>query len=198
MTSSPSAGDRPDGGDVVFTLGRGYRAPLLRRGAVAVTLGGIAAVLAGSGFVPLITWVAAVVFGAGALLEAVLYVWQGRFRTRLTARGIEARGYFDHFIPWSEVTGIEAGGTAIPDAEPAPLAGRPWDSPARQPLSRLTHPYEGGYRGQLASVRVIRRRDRGVLLRAPLVTSWQDDPRFEDKVQILGQWRRDYGQVDAQ
>ncbi|HTT53486.1 MAG TPA: hypothetical protein VMH35_18995 [Streptosporangiaceae bacterium] len=153
--------------------------------------------LAGSGLVPLITWAAAAVFGAGALLEAVRYVWQGRFRTRLTARGIEARGYFDHFIPWSEVTGIQAGGTAVPDAEPAPIAGRPWDSPARPPLSRVTHPYEGGYRGKLASVRVTRRQGRSVLLRAPLVTSWQDDPQFGDKVQLLGQWQHDCGQADS-
>jgi hypothetical protein len=31
------------------------------------------------------------------------------------------------------------------------------------------------------------------LLRAPLVTEWQDDPEFEDKVQTIRRWWQAYG-----
>jgi hypothetical protein len=88
--------------DVVFTPGRGYRAPLLRRAGIFLVLTVIAAFLGGSGFVPPLAWAAAALLGAAALTQGTLYLWQGRFRTRLSATGIEARGYFGHFIPWLE------------------------------------------------------------------------------------------------
>jgi hypothetical protein len=193
MATGTPAGD---GRDVVFVLGRGYRTPLLRRGAAALLLAGLAALAGGAGFAPLAAGAAAAAFGAAAAAQAALYLWQGRFRARLSARGIEARGYFDHFIPWSDVTGIEVGG-ASPDAGPAPITGTPWDSPAVQPLSRVVYASEGGYRARLAAVRVSRRRDRSLLLRAPLVTLWQGDPEFQDTVRLIGQWWRGYGQGPA-
>ncbi len=61
----------------------------------------------------------------------------------------------------------------------------------------VVHASEGGYRARLATVRVSRRRGRSLLLRAPLVTSWQDDPEFQDKVRLIGQWWRGYGQGSA-
>ena len=48
--------------------------------------------------------------------------------------------------------------------------------------------------GKMATVRVARRNGRSVLLRAPLVTSWQDDPDFDDKARVIRQWWHDYGQ----
>lgn len=181
--------------DVVFTPDRGYRAPLLRRAGIFLVLTVIAAFLGGSGFVPPLAWAAAALLGAAALTQGTLYLWQGRFRTRLSATGIEAQGYFGHFIPWSEVTGLDIGGFTVPDAETAALTGTPWNSPVTQPLSRAAFNSEAGYRGKLATIRVARRNGRSVLLRAPLVTSWQDDPGFDDKARVIRQWWHDYGQA---
>ncbi len=189
-----SAGDPGAGSDVVFTPGRGYRAPLLRRAGILLMLTAIAAFLAGSGVVPPLAWAATVLLGAAALSQGTLYLWQGRFRTRLSATGIDAHGYFGHFIPWSEVTGLDIGGFTVPDAEAAAITGTPWNSPVTQPLSRATFNSEAGYRGKLATIRVARRNGRSVLLRAPLVTSWQDDPGFDDKARVIRQWWHDYGQ----
>jgi len=192
-----SADDPGAGSDVVFTPGRGYRAPLLRRAGILLMLAAIAAFLAGSGVVPPLAWAATVLLGAAALTQGTLYLWQGRFRTRLSATGIDVHGYFGHFIPWSEVTGLDIGGFTVPDAEAAAITGTPWNSPVTQPLSRATFNSEAGYRGKLATIRVARRNGRSVLLRAPLVTSWQDDPGFDDKARVIRKWWHDYGQGPA-
>jgi len=189
--------DLAAGRDVVFIPGRGYRAPLLRRAGIFLVLTAIAAFLAGSGVVPQLAWTAAALLGAATLAQGIRYVWQGRFRTRLSATGIEAQGYFGHFIPWSEVTGLDIGGFTAPDAETAAITGTPWNSPVTQPLSRAAFNSEAGYRGKLATIRVTRHNGRSVLLRAPLVTSWQDDPEFDDKTRVIRQWWRDYGQGPA-
>jgi hypothetical protein len=189
--------DRATGRAVVFAPGSGYRTPLLRRAGVCLAVTAIAALLAGSGVLAPLAWAATALFGAATLAQGTLYVWQGRFKTRLSSRGIEACGYFGHFIPWLEVTGLDIHGFALPDADAAPIAGKPWDSPVIQPQSQVTFNSEGGYRGKLATIRVERRHGRSVLLRAPLVTSWQDDPEFADKAQVIGQWWHDYGQGAA-
>ena len=44
-----------------------------------------------------------------------------------------------------------------------------------------------------ATVRVARTSGRSLLLRAPLVTTWQSDPEFEDKVRLIHQWWQAYG-----
>jgi hypothetical protein len=49
MIGGMSTDDLAAGRDVVFTPGRGYRAPLLRRAAIFLVLTAIAAFLAGSG-----------------------------------------------------------------------------------------------------------------------------------------------------
>jgi hypothetical protein len=182
-----------DGRDAVFTLDRGYRAPLLRRGAAGLAVAVIAVVLASAGFVPPACWAVAAACGAFTSYQAALYLWRGRFRTRLSPRGIEARGYFDHFIPWSDVTGVQVQEASPGPAEVSAIMGTPWDSPAAQPLSRVRHDSQGGYRAKLATVRVTRRGRRAVTLRVPLVTAWQDDPDFEDKARLVAQWWRAYG-----
>jgi hypothetical protein len=197
MIGGMSTDDPATGRDVVFIPGRGYRAPLLRRAAIFLVLTAIAAFLAGSGVVPPLAWAAAAFCGAATLAQGTLYIWQGRFRTRLSNTGIEAQCYFGHFIPWSEVTGLDIGGFTVPDAEAAAITGTPWNSPVKQPLSRVTFNSDGGYRGKLATIRVARRNGRNVLLRAPLVTSWQDDSGFDDKARVIGQWWHDYGQGPA-
>ncbi len=187
------AGDQQTGRDAVFALSRGYRAPLLRRGAAALVLAVIAAVVAAAGFVPPFCWAVAAACGAVASSQAALYLWRGRFRTRLSPQGIEARGYFDHFIPWSEVTGVQVQEASPGPADVPAVTGTPWDSPAVQPLSRVRHDSQGGYRAKLATVRVTRRGRRPVTLRVPLVTAWQDDPDFEDKARLVRQWWLAYG-----
>jgi hypothetical protein len=185
--------DQLTGRDVVFTLGRGYRGPLVRRGAIALVVAAIAVVFATAGFVPQVGWSVAALCAAFACSQAVLYLWHGRFRTRLSAQGIEARGYFDHFIPWTEVTGVQVQQASAGPAEVPAIAGKPWDSPAAQPLSRVRLDSEGGYRAKLATVRVTRRGHQPVTLRAPLVTAWRDDPEFEDKARLIKQWWQAYG-----
>jgi hypothetical protein len=135
--------------------------------------------------------------GRAALAQGTLYMWQGRFRTRLSVTGIEAHGYFGHFIPWPEVTGLDIGGFTVPDAEAVAITGTPWNSPVKQPMSRAAFNSEAGYRGKLATIRVTQRNGRSVMLRAPLVTSWQDDPGFDDKARVIRQWWHDYGQGPA-
>jgi hypothetical protein len=157
MIGGMSTEDRAAGRDVVFTPGRGYRAPLLRRAGIFLVLAVVAAFLAGVGFVAQLAWAATAVFGAAALTQGTLYIWQGRFRTRLSPGGIDAQGYFGHFIPWSEVTGLDIGGFAAPDADTPAITGAPWNSPVEQPLSRAMFTSEGGYRAKLATIRVARR-----------------------------------------
>jgi hypothetical protein len=54
-----------------------------------------------------------------------------------------------------------------------------------------------GYWGKLFTVRVTRSSGHSLLLRAPLVTAWQSDPQFEDKVRVIDQWRNAYGKGTA-
>jgi hypothetical protein len=191
MAAGTPASDGLTGGDVVFTPGRGYRAPLLRRGALSLMASGVAVLLAALGVLSVITWSAAVLFGLSALLQGLLYVWRGRFGTRLCPQGIEARGYFDHFIPWSDVAGLDVGGVQELGADVSAIAGTPWNSPVKRPW--VMYGSEGGYRARMATIRVARRSGRTTLLRAPLVTSWQDDPEFEDKARLIRRWWHDYG-----
>jgi hypothetical protein len=192
MASGTPAGDGLTGADVVFTPGRGYRAPVVRRGAVSLTVAGLLALLAGFGVLTVVTGPLAAAFALAALAQAVLYLGQGRFRTRLTATGIEARGYRTRMIPWSDVTGLDVAGHELAHAKQLGVAGQPWNSPVRDPGFWLAP--EGGYRARLATIRVIRRHGRPVLLRAPVVTARQDDPEFADKARLIGQYWRDYGQ----
>jgi hypothetical protein len=53
----------------------------------------------------------------------------------------------------------------------------------------------GGYRAKLATVRVARADGSRVLLRAPLVTAWPNDPRFDDKVRPMDRWWQGYAQA---
>ncbi len=48
-------------------------------------------------------------FSTVALYNGLAYVWRRRFRTRLTPRGVAIRGYFNHFVPWSDVQGFDVG-----------------------------------------------------------------------------------------
>jgi hypothetical protein len=201
MSAGFAGGTGLSGRDVTFTLDRGYRKPLVRRCAVSLVFAIIFAFCA-SAIAPSLMWALAAVFGAAALLYATRYVWAGRFRTRLSAEGIEIRGYFNHRVPWSNVAGFETGGYNAPKRSLTPATPylKPSDaidtSYATVRLRRMRAGHgnsTAGYRARLATVRVNRTRGHSLLLRAPLVTAWQSDPEFEDKVRLIHQWWQAYG-----
>jgi hypothetical protein len=191
MASGTPAGDGLTGADVVFTPGHDYRVPVARRGAVSLAVASLMSLLAGLGVLTVVTGPVAAAFAVAALAQALLYAGQGRFRTRLTPAGIEARGYRTRMIPWSEVTGLDVAGHELTSARELGVTGQPWNSPVQQPGSWLAP--SGGYRARLATIRVIRRDGHSVLLRAPVVTATQDDPEFADKARLIGQWWQQYG-----
>jgi hypothetical protein len=55
----------------------------------------------------------------------------------------------------------------------------------------------GGYRGKLLAVRAARPSGHSLLLRAPLVTAWQSDSQFDEKVRVINQWWDAYGKGTA-
>jgi hypothetical protein len=67
--------------------------------------------------------------------------------------------------------------------------------PSGQPqlVDQLAGQADSGFRGKLATVRVARAHGHRLLLRAPLVTAWQGDPEFQDKVQTIHRWWQAYG-----
>ncbi len=175
--------------DVEYRLGARYRRPVRNRFFVMVVLAVVCAVtrlaLLDAG---------AVIFGALAVVFGVQYVWRGRFRTRVTSRGIEARGYFSHFIPWDEVRDIEVSGFG------------PDQSPLDQSFgtSQYAHMGLGGTQfgarrntdsqlSRLASIEVVRADGHKVRLRAPLASGWAPDPDFDDKARQLEQLCVRYG-----
>jgi hypothetical protein len=186
MTYDQASQDPLSGREVVFTLDRGFRKPLVGRGIAALiaTVPGLLLVLLAAGAFSAFVWCWVVVTGVVTLDYAVRYLWVGRFRTRLSAEGIEIRGYFNHFVPWAEVTGVEVTGYAVP-TRTAPTS-------SQRAARRLDS--TSGVRAKLFTVRIARAgHRRRMLLRAPLVAAWQSDPHFVDKVEVIRGWWRAYG-----
>jgi len=185
------------GQDVVFRLARGYRRPLVTRGSGLLVVAILAAVVAGLGVIPAVAWTVAGFFAVLALCYAARYAWIGRFRTRLSPRGIEIRGYFDHFVPWPDVTGVE-----VTSREPTGLllTGSTRGvhvtefDPSQQPRTSEKVAGQDASNG-LVTVRVARSSGHRLLLRAPIVTGWQSDPEFEDKVATIRWWWQAYGRA---
>jgi hypothetical protein len=98
----PGSAEPFHGPDIEYRLGRQYRRPTLLR-FVAAAAATVVCIVTPLAFLD----TGAAIFGALAVYLGVSYVWRGRFRTRVTGRGIEARGYFNHFVPWDEVRDIE-------------------------------------------------------------------------------------------
>lgn len=192
------------GREVVFRLDRGFRRPLVTRGSSVLAVAVLAAVVAGLGVIPAFAWSVAGLFAALALCYAARYVWVGRFRTRLSPRGIEIRGYLDHFVPWADVTGVEVTGVEATGLILTGPGRRGGVSVSEDPPGRSGQGLEqqlddrsdtAGFRGKLATVRVARAHGHRLLLRAPLVAAWQSDPEFEDKVQTIRRWWQTYNQA---
>jgi hypothetical protein len=181
------------GQEAVFSLDRGFRKPLVQRGALTIVIGGLAA--AASALLGRPMLVVAGLCGLVAAGFGVAYLLQSRFRTVLTPEGIHVRGYFSHFIWWPAVAGF-----AVRSHGAAPSwDGGDGESPA-QPIDVFRSSREGGMltgrrrtSAPLVSVQVVRTNGHRLTLRAPVVTGWQDDSGFDDKVRLMEQWRRQYG-----
>jgi hypothetical protein len=209
MTAGPLSGNADTGADVIFTLERGYRTAYMRRGItmlIGAAVFGFAA--ASGGFIEFGAAIAAVLLGIGGLNSLVRYFWSMRFRTRLSPDGIEARGYVNHFVRWTDITGIESRGYELPGSRapnppyitPSGRIDRGYASVGagrgRYARSRRTGSM-GGVRARLYTVRIRRSHGRRLVLPAPVVTAWQSDPKFEDKLRLIHQWWQTYGQASA-
>jgi len=129
----------------------------------------------------------AVVTGTLAFFFGVSYVWRGRFRTRVTGRGIEIRGYFNHFVPWDDVRDIE-----VTEFGPDRMAinesfGSPRYTRMRLTGTSVSYLRTSGGMARLASIFVVRADGTKLMLRAPLVSGWAADPDFDRKAWQLDQ-----------
>jgi hypothetical protein len=135
------------------------------------------------------------VFSPVAIYNGVAYIWRRRFRTRLTTQGVEIRGYFNHFVPWSDVRGFEVGGfgdsqrldRGYDDTSMAGPRGGFLHTTRISPTSTV------GRRARLGTVYLVRTNGRRMLLRAPLVTSWAVDPYFDQKARQMQEQCNQYG-----
>jgi hypothetical protein len=179
MVGLPAMGNLPNvkvhkGRDVIFTMPRRYRWPLIQRGAIFALITAVD-LLPGRHILLL----EAAVWFAGpiALAYLVTYVWRGRFRTTVTPDGIQIRGYLTHFVRWQDVRAIEVRSNG-PDRR-------------TDRAIEATGPYQSGLvatsgkMARLAAAYVLRQHGRTLLLRAPLVANWQHDPYFEAKINII-------------
>jgi hypothetical protein len=185
MSDGPDPAALP-GQTIVYRLGREFRRPVLARfivyACLTVVLAFGIAVLHG------LADVLCCLTGLVALCSGVGYVWQGRFATVVTSDGILVRGYFNRFVPWSEVSGIELGGYGSQRTRlDSPSLRHLVDQRRGYPGGRRTTPWSltSGKLARLSTVRVVRANGRNVLLRAPRVTGWAADSDFTDKARQL-------------
>ncbi len=177
------------GPDIEYRLSRPYRRPALMRFAAMVALAVVCIVT------PLAALDAgAAIFSALAVYFGVSYLWRGRFRTRVTSRGIEVRGYFTHFVPWAQVRDIEVSSlgsdrAAIDDEIGGSEFARMGIGGSRVVVS----PSTGRNISRLASIAVVKADGHKILLRAPLVSGWAADPDFDDKARQLHELCIRYG-----
>jgi hypothetical protein len=81
---------------IEYKLGPEFSRPVLARTLVLAVLTGLCAgVGQTSGMAAAVAWVT----GPLALYNLSMYLWRRRFRTRVTAQGLQIRGYFNHFVP---------------------------------------------------------------------------------------------------
>jgi hypothetical protein len=164
-----------------YRLSGQYRRPALFRFAAMVVLTVVCIVAPLAILDP-----AAAILGALAVYFGVSWLWRGRFRTKVTSRGIEVRGYFNHFAPWEQVRDIEVSAlgsdrVGLEDSFGTFQSARMGIGGSRVVTSTNT----GGRIARLASISVVRADGHKVMLRAPLVSGWAVDPDFDDKARQL-------------
>jgi hypothetical protein len=156
--------------DVEFRLSRGYNARLLWRGCVALALAVV--LFVASLNASALKWVALLPL-VYSVCNLGLYLWRGRFCTRLTPQGIEVHRYFNKFVPWQSIRDIETLSYE-----------RVADVPVANLRDRTVSPRGRGPRVQ-ASVRVVRTSGHRLRLPAPMVMAVQGDPDFDNKVRLI-------------
>jgi hypothetical protein len=181
------------GPDIEYRLSRQYRRPTLFR-FVAMAVLTVVCIVTPLAFLD----TGAAIFGALAVYFGVSYVWRGRFRTRVTSRGIEARGYFNHFVPWEQVRDIEVNAlgsdrVGVDDNFGTTQSARMMGMGGIGGSFVVTTPNTGRRIGRLASISVVRADGHKVLLHAPLVSGWAADPDFDDSARQLHELCVQYG-----
>jgi hypothetical protein len=181
-----------------YRLDARYRRPFLSRFAISGVVTCLFALGAAKKTVPELL-IFASLFGAVAVYSGIVYIWRDRFRTRVTTQGIEIRGYFNHFVPWSEIKGITEegyGGSQSLDAG-YDVRVRSYGAASRPVVYRRgggrMSGSTTGRRARLGVVRIVRHRGKSLMLRAPLVTAWAPDPYFETKLRQMQQLSGQYG-----
>lgn len=171
-----------------YQLPSRYRRPFLSRFFVACVFTGLFGLAVAEKPNPGLVTVACLV-GIAAVYNGAVFIWRGRFRTRVTTQGIEIHGYFNHFVPWDDIKAVQEDGYG----ESQPLdAGYDVRS---SPFGRR-HSGAGtttGRRARLGVVRIVRRRGKSMMLRAPLVTAWAPDPQFSEKLRQMQALSGQYG-----
>jgi hypothetical protein len=184
MDTSPAAGSGLVAGEQAPGVLAEYRLPPRYRRPLAIRFIGAALV---NGLLTLAWAEGHRVFLAGldiivapiTVYNGLMYVWRGRFRTRLTSDGIQIRGYFNHFVPWSDVRAVTQDGYEV---------SAPLDPRGAFRLNATTGP-----RARIGVARLMRFRGKSKILRAPLATAWAPDPAFEDKLQQIQELSSRYG-----
>jgi hypothetical protein len=168
-----------------YRLDARYRRPFLGRFVLACIFTALSAFLVATS--PHLDYdLIASLVGIAALYNGIAYAWRGRFRTRVTRDGIEIRGYFNHFVPWSDVRAVleEGYGDSQPMVEG--FYDRRYGRGSRSGGTT-------GRRARLGVIRVVRYHGKGMMLRAPLVTAWAPDPYFSDKLRQIQALSAQYG-----
>jgi hypothetical protein len=169
--------------DLEFRPGRGFNTGIVLRACTALAFTAIFLILAS--FSPAYGLIA-LFPGLTALGLLVNYACRRRFRTRLTAQGIESRRYRTIFVPWDTVRNIEIVDFARIANVPvtgSKLTGRP--------ASR-----RGGVNRKIAVVRIQKPNGHWLELAVPVVTGRQPDPAFSDKVRLIrDHWQAATGQA---
>jgi hypothetical protein len=174
--------------DVEYRLSRRYRRPMLARFAVAAVLTVICVVSRNAALEA-----AAYATGALAVIFGILYLWQGRFATRVTGCGIEVHGYFSHFVPWEAVRDIEVTSFGSDLAVGQDYGSQMYASGTIRGQGVRMVRTSPNRMAVLAAIKLVRADGRKLRLRAPLVSGWASDPDFADKAKQLEQLCVKYG-----
>ncbi len=175
--------------DVEYRLSPEYRRPMLVRCAVSAVLTGICLASRNATLED-----AAYATGALAVIFGILYLWRGRFATKVTGRGVEVHGYFNHFVPWDAIRGIEVvsfGGGDLPAGQD--YGGQLYSSTSMRGTGVRMVRASPNRMAVLAAIKLVRANGRKLRLRAPLVSGWAADPDFTDKARQLEQLCAKYG-----
>jgi hypothetical protein len=175
-----------------YRLPSQYKRPCLTRFVVFGVLTGLVSFGVANGVNP-VTVIFFAVFGIPAVYNGAMTIWRSRFRTRVTTRGIEIRGYFNHFVPWADVRAIKEDGYGDSRPLDAGYGGMKTSSGRTYRGSSSFGMGTTGRRAKLGVVRIIRRHGKSMMLRAPLVTAWAPDPQFSNKLSQMQALATQYG-----